>query len=134
MKGNVLAAVALWFMGCLNASAASMASRDVGVRLRLMQSAHVLPVVPAWPGLVQAHGASPGLGFGAVDGSPQQALVALSRFAQTLPGVALETRPLNDGWEAWAFDAQGCAHVLGRQVQGPASVVTRIEVRACTKK
>lgn len=132
MKSNVLAAVALWFMGCLNTSA--MASSDVGVRLRLVESTHVLPVMPAWPGLVQTHSASAGLGFGAVDVSPQDALMALSRFAQTLPGVALETRPLSDGWEAWAFGAQGCAHVLGRQVQGPASVVTRIEVRACTKK
>lgn len=134
MKGNVLAAVALWFMGCLSASATSMASSDVGVRLRLVESTRVLPVMPAWPGLVQSHGASPGLGFGAVDGSPQQAFVALSRFAQTLPGVALETRPLNDGWEAWAFGAQGCAHVVGRQVQGHASIVTRIEVRACAQK
>lgn len=39
MKSNVLAAVALWFMGCLNASA--MASSDVGVRLRLVESTHV---------------------------------------------------------------------------------------------
>ena len=134
MKGNVLIAIGLFSMGCLSASATSAASSDVGVRLRLVENARVLGVAPAWPGFVQSKGVLPGPGFGAVNGSAPEALAALTVFAKGLPSIALETRSLDDGWEAWALGTQGCAHILGRQVQGSSVVVTRIEVRACTVK